>query len=343
MAIVGTGPRNLITDVEGLKVGNAHNEGVKTGTTVLLPDEPCCASVAIHGGAPGTRDVSLLEPEQTVSQIDALFLSGGSAFGLEAGAGIQSKLAQMGRGFGVGAVRVPIVPGAILFDLLNGGNKAWGATTPYHQLGVEALEAVGDTFQLGSIGAGFGATTADLKGGLGSTSTVLSNGVTVGALVAANALGRATIGTSKNFWAAPFEMDAEFGGYGFPSTMPEQAFDVVTKLPPAPGEEAAISNTTIAIVATDAILTKAELKRVAVAAHDGLSRALWPAHTPLDGDLVFAVSTGKRALKNPLPDLLEICAVAASSLSRAVARGVYHANPAPADPFPTWQQKFASK
>lgn len=330
------GPRNLITDVPGLKVGNAEDRALKSGATVLLPDESAVVSVAIHGGAPGTREIALLEPEQTVDKVDAIVLAGGSAFGLDAGAGVQGRLAELGRGFAVGPVRVPIVPTAILFDLLNGGDKGWGEAAPYRDLGRAALDNVGEDFVLGSVGAGAGATTANLKGGLGSASKVLDNGVTVGALVAVNALGRATVGDTSHFWAAPFEIDDEFGGLGLPHPLPPEAVSVRTKLD---GLKAG-ANTTIAAVATDAVLTKSEAKRLAVMAHDGLARALWPAHTPLDGDLVFAMSTGRKKLERGLEDMVQIGAAAASCLARAIARGIYHAQAAPDDPVPTWQARF---
>jgi L-aminopeptidase/D-esterase-like protein len=331
-----TGPRNLITDVPGLKVGNASDQDLKSGATVLLPDEPAVTSVAIHGGAPGTREIALLEPEQTVEKIDAVVLAGGSAFGLDAGAGVQGRLAELGYGFQIGPVRVPIVPTAILFDLLNGGDKSWGQAAPYRDLGRSALDAVSHDFALGSVGAGTGATTANLKGGLGSASQVLENGVTVGAIVAVNALGRATIGDSDHFWAAPFEVGNEFGGRGFAHPFPHDGTNVRTKLDALK----AGANTTIAAVATDAVLTKGEAKRLAVMAHDGLARALWPAHTPLDGDLVFALSTGQRKPENGLDDMVQLGAAAASCLARAIARGIYHATPAADDTLPTWRQKF---
>ncbi|WP_305988773.1 P1 family peptidase [Roseibium sp. MMSF_3544] len=332
------GPRNLITDVPGLKVGNASDQELKSGATVLVPDEPAVASVAIHGGAPGTREIALLEPEQTVEKIDAIVLAGGSAFGLDAGAGVQGRLADLGYGFEVGPVRVPIVPTAILFDLLNGGDKSWGQAAPYRDLGRSALDAISDDFVLGSVGAGTGATTANLKGGLGSASQVLDNGVTVGAIVAVNALGRATIGDSPHFWAAPFEIGDEFGGHGMAHPFPLDAVDVRTKLDALK----AGANTTIAAVATDAVLTKSEAKRLSVMAHDGLARALWPAHTPLDGDLVFALSTGQKKLESGLEDMVRLGAAAASCLARAIARGIYNATPAVGDPVPTWQEKFGA-
>ncbi|MTH99453.1 P1 family peptidase [Roseibium sp. RKSG952] len=331
------GPRNLITDVPGLLVGNASDQSLKSGATVLLPEEPAIASVAVHGGAPGTREIALLEPEQTVNKVDAIVLAGGSSFGLDAGAGVQGRLAELGRGFAVGPVRVPIVPTAILFDLINGGDKSWGEAAPYRDLGRAALDAASESFALGSVGAGTGATTANLKGGLGSASMILENGVTVGAIVAVNALGRATVGDTRHFWAAPFEQDSEFGGLGLPPALPADAVHVRTKLDALK----AGANTTIAAVATDATLTKSEAKRLSVMAHDGLSRALWPAHTPLDGDLVFALSTGHRKLERALEDMVQIGAAAASCLARAIARGIYHATPADGDPVPTWHSRFS--
>ncbi len=334
------GPTNLITDVPGLMVGNAADSTLKSGVTVLLPDAPAVASVAIHGGAPGTREIALLEPDQTVEHIDALVFSGGSAYGLDAAAGVQSRLAEMGRGYQVGPVNVPIVPAAILFDLLNGGNKDWGQATPYRDLGRAACEDAARLFALGTVGAGTGATTANLKGGLGSASCEIEQGAmagaTVGALVAVNALGRVTIGDGPHFWASPFEIDDEFGGLGLPFPLPGNATEVRTKLDTLkPG-----ANTTIAIVATDAMLTKSEAKRLAVMAHDGMARAIWPAHTPLDGDLIFALSTGKRPLASPAVDLVALGAAAAATLSRAIARGVYEADKAAGDTVATWRETF---
>ncbi len=245
-----TGPRNLITDVPGLKVGNASDPDLKSGATVLVPDEPAVASVAIQGGAPGTREIALLEPEQTVEKIDAIVLAGGSAFGLDAGAGVQGRLAELGYGYQVGPVRVPIVPTAILFDLLNGGNKSWGQMAPYRDLGRAALDSIGHDFVLGSNGAGMGATTANLKGGLGSASVVLENGVTIGAIVAVNALGRATMGETPHFWAAPFEVGDEFGGrMAWRHPLPA---DCAPQCAPSWTHLKAGANTTIAAVATDA-------------------------------------------------------------------------------------------
>ena len=328
--MIAPGPRNLITDVAGLRVGNASCNQIKTGATVLAGDRPFVAGVHVMGGAPGTRETDLLAPDKTVQEADALVLSGGSAFGLDAASGVADALRGMGRGFAVGNQTVPIVPGAILFDLINGGDKDW-AQNPYKALGATALASASDDFRLGSVGAGTGALIADLKGGLGSASAVW-NGYTVGALVAVNALGRVTVGDGPEFWAAPFEMGDEFGGRGM-----ARGFDPGA-VPPVKGGEA--RNTTIAIVATDAALTQAQATRMAVAAHDGMARAIYPSHTPMDGDLVFAAATGVRALTDPVAVPMMLGHMAALCLARAIARGVHAATAAPGDVMPTWAARF---
>jgi L-aminopeptidase/D-esterase-like protein len=280
--------RNLITDVAGVSVGQAEDAGLASGVTVVVFDAPAVASVDVRGGGPGTRETALLDPAQTVSGVDAIALSGGSAFGLDAASGLQAWLREHGRGFKVREARVPIVPAAILFDLLNGGNKDWGRYPPYRELGYAASAKAGATFALGSAGAGFGATTVNLKGGLGSASAVTAGGITVGAIAAVNAAGSVTVGDGPHFWAAPFEQNGEFGGRGLPPAMPDGALAPHTK-------GSATANTTIAVVATDAILTKAQANRLAVMAQAGLARAIYPVHTPLDGDVVFAAATGKKA------------------------------------------------
>ena len=324
------GPKNLITDIAGLRVGNTEDHRIKTGCTVLIADHPFTAAVHVMGGAPGTRETDLLAPDKLVQQVDALVLSGGSAFGLDAASGVADALRAQGRGFAVGDQRVPIVPAAILFDLLNGGDKDW-ADNPYKSLGKSALENASADFALGTTGAGTGATTANLKGGLGSASLVLPSGHTVGALVAVNALGSITIGDTPHFWAAPFEIDGEYGGVGPPPTYPA---DHPTKLN-------SHRNTTIAIVATDADLTQAQAQRMAIAAHDGMARAIVPSHTPMDGDLVFAAATGAKPLTDPTSDTLALGHAAATCLSRAIARAVYLASPTPDDPLPCWSIRHA--
>lgn len=325
-----TGQRNLITDVAGLRVGNASSEALRSGVTVLVPDEPAVASCFVLGGAPGTRDTELLAPLNTVAAVDALVLSGGSAFGLDAASGVQSALRTAGRGFAVAGFRVPIVPAAILFDLANGGDKDWGLHPPYRELSLEAVDAICVDFPLGSVGAGHGATTAVVRGGLGSASAVLSDGSTVGALVAVNAVGSPLLCDSRHFWAAPFEIGAEFGGLGWPAASSAHAVPR-TKLGASPG-----ANTTIAIVATDAALTKAQAQRLAIAAHTGFARALWPSHTDMDGDLVFALSTARRPGSTDPGVSVELGAAAAAVMSRAIARGVHAARSLDRDRLPAW-------
>ncbi|MFN3992633.1 MAG: P1 family peptidase [Tabrizicola flagellatus] len=325
------GPRNLITDIPGLRVGNADDARLGSGTTVLTADRPFTAAVHVMGGSPGTRETDLLAPDRMVQEVDAIFLSGGSAFGLDAGQGVMQALRAAGRGFAVGPVAVPIVPGAIVFDLLNGGEKDW-TESPYPRLGREAFKAAAQDFALGTAGAGFGAMTGNLKGGLGSASCVLPSGLTVGALVVVNALGQATVGETPHFWAAPWEEGAEFGGLGPAPRIPQEA--------PLPRKRIGEA-TTIAIVATDAALTKAEAQRMATAAHDGMARALVPSHTLLDGDLVFSVATGARQLQGPLTDSFQLGHAAATCLARAIARAIYLARPGPQDLQPTWSSRFA--
>jgi L-aminopeptidase/D-esterase-like protein len=326
--------RNLITDVPGIQVGNADDARLASGVTAIIFDEPAVASGDVRGGAPGTRDVDLLQPDETVERIDAIVLSGGSAFGLDSPSGVQAALREQGRGFAIGPVRVPIVPGAIVFDLLNGGNKDWGRFPPYRDLGFAAASNAGADFRLGTAGAGVGATTVNLKGGLGSASAQTRDGAIVGAIVAVNAVGSATVGDGPHFWAAPFEQNGEFGGRGVASPLPRDALSIRLK-------GGVRENTTIALVATDATLTKAQAKRLATVAHDGLARALYPVHTPLDGDIVFAASTGKRPLALPVYAFAELGALAANVLSRAVARAVYEATALPfPGALPGWKDKF---
>ena len=329
-----TGPRNLITDVAGLTVGNADDAGLKSGTTVVLCDPPAVASVQILGGSPGTTETDLLEPHNSVEKVHAFVLSGGSAFGLDAASGVRAALRQRAVGFEVRGMRVPIVPGAILFDLTNGGNKDWGRDSPYYELGYAAVQAAAHDFALGSSGVGTGTLTAGLKGGLGSASTLLGTGVTVGALVAVNAVGSVTMGETSHFWAAPFEIDNEFGGLGLPAKRPKDADKVRLKFRDASG-----ANTTLGVIATDAVLTKSAAKRLAIAAHDGFARAIWPSHTPADGDLVFAVATGASGITLSFDQAIDLYAAAAATMARAIARGVYEAEPAEADLFPTWSMR----
>ncbi|WP_137134799.1 P1 family peptidase [Rhizobium sp. FKY42] len=315
---------NLLTDIEGLSVGHATDLNLGSGVSVVVFDEPAVASGTVLGGAPGGRDTALLDPVMTVEKVDALVLSGGSAFGLDAAGGVQAGLREIGRGLQVGTTRVPIVPQAILMDLLNGGNKDWGLHSPYRDMGYEAFKAArSGRFDLGTIGAGTGATTATFKGGLGSASAMTSTGHRIGALVAVNALGTATVGEGPHFWAAPFEQGDEFGGLGLPPKFTADHLTLRLK-------GVNLTATTIGLIVTDAILTKAQAHRLSIMAQDGLARAIMPAHLPADGDTVFAASTARRSLAQP-SDFMELCHLATLTFARSIARGVYEARALPSE------------
>ncbi|MEB2845127.1 peptidase T4 [Rhizobiales bacterium RZME27] len=323
--------RNLLTDIEGVAVGHATDLVLGSGVTAIVFDKPVIASGSVLGGAPGGRDTALLDPSMTVETVDAFVLSGGSAFGLDAAGGVQAGLRQIGRGLTVGTTKVPIVPQAILMDLLNGGNKDWGRHSPYRDMGFQAFEAAksGD-FALGTVGAGTGATTATFKGGIGSASARTKAGHTVAALVAANALGSVTIGDSPHFWAAPFEREKEFGGLGMPAT-----FDTDMRL-----KGINVTATTVGVVLTDAVLTKAQAHRLSILAHDGLARAVLPAHLPFDGDTMFAAATAKKPVTD-VAELMEIFHLATLVTARAIARGVYEATALPVKSAQAaWQDRF---
>ena len=330
MSRLAPGPRNLITDVDGLKVGNAVDTKAWSGATVVVPDERAVAGAEVRGGAPGTRDINALDPSCRVDAIDAIVLSGGSMFGIDAAAGVTNVLAAAGRGYKINTAVVPIVPAAILFDLMNGGDKSWGEDPPYRRLGAEAARSLTLDFPLGNVGAGLGAKAGRLKGGLGSASLVSSDGIQVGALVAVNSWGETVMPGMRHFWAWPFEQSGEFGGLCAP--MLAGPLDLEMPHPPAPPSPAA--NTTIAIVATNVALDKGEARRIALMADDGLSRSIRPVHTPFDGDTVFAVSTARMPLGD-LAMLTQIGHMAADCLARAVARGVYHAETL--GRFPGWK------
>ena len=323
------GPRNLITDVEGVLVGNADDDRLRSGVTVVLGERPFVASVDVRGGAPGTRDTDLLDPSCRVDQVDAICLSGGSAYGLSSTDGVMRWLRERGRGLAVGSALVPIVPGAILFDLLNGGDKDWD-WPPYRELAYRAAGAAARDFALGNAGAGMGAKAGDLKGGLGSASTVdPATGLQVGALVAVNARGYTTMGGMPQFWAWALEQEGEFGGllppqHGLTLQVSHDRADL-SHDPADAARSDPRANTTIAVVATNARLDKADAQRLAMMAQDGLARSIRPVHTPQDGDSVFAVATGTHDLAIDHLALGELGTLAADCLARAVARGVYHA------------------
>lgn len=318
------GPLNLLTDIAGLSVGNAEDLDTLTGTTVILCDEPAIAAVAVAGGGPGTRETDLLAADTLVDAVDAVVLSGGSAYGLAAADGVAAELGASGRGFGMvdmpGVPKTPIVPSAILYDLANGGNKQWGQTPPYAGLGRKALKACRTDFALGAAGAGIGARAGQHRGGLGSASYFTADGMGVAALAAVNCFGSVYMPDSEVFWAWPHEIDGEFGGA---RPEPDLRFAPedwgAAKLNPQPGQ-----NTTIACIATDVTLTAGQARRVAQMALAGFARAIRPVFAPFDGDAVFVVSTGKTPLLAPdAVALTRIGELAASTLARAIARGVH--------------------
>lgn len=342
------GPRNAITDVPGLRVGTAEDAQVRTGVSVILPDARAVAAVDVRGGGTGTREVELLGADGTVDAVDAIVLAGGSAFGLAAADGVAGWLAEAERGFPVADMRVPIVPAAILFDLLNGGDKAaFTANTdalPYRALGRMAAEGAGLDLANGNTGAGFGATTTGhdgrpLKGGQGTASIKLDNGTWVGALVAVNALGSTVANGRGQFHAGALErveergeeqaaehvgaQGGEFGGRGGPDRIEPDDHPMKKHMQADIGV-----NTTLAVVATDAPLDTRQARRVAVMAQAGLARAIRPVFTPMDGDVVFALSTAKDGAREAESDPTAVARIgmaAADCLARAVARGVFHA------------------
>jgi L-aminopeptidase/D-esterase-like protein len=328
---------NLLTDIAGVRVGHADDATLASGVTAIVFDQPFVAAMDVRGGGPGTREGALLDLANTVEKVDAIVLSGGSAFGLEAGGGVQAWLAERGRGFKVRGAVVPIVPGAICFDLLNGGNKKWGRFAPYRELGFAAAAAAGSGFALGSAGAGLGANTANLKGGLGSASAQTNDGVKVAALAVVNAVGSVTVGDGPWFWAAPFEIDGEYGGRGLPASFTPDMLTMRIKGGPAASEA---ESTTLAVVVTDAALTKTQAKRLAMIAQTGFARAIYPVHAPMDGDVVFAASTGERQI-DPLIGLTELGMIAANVMARAIARGVHAATALPfPGALPSWRDRF---
>ena len=321
------GPRNLITDVDGIEVGQSEDVVSRTGVTVILPTEQAIGAVDVRGGGPGTRETALLSADCLVDAVDAIVLSGGSVYGLEAASGVAAWLGARGRGFSFQSTQLvaPIVPQAILFDLTNGGDKDWGETPPYRALGTQAVTAASKDFALGNRGAGLGARAGALKGGIGSASANAPAGFTVGAIAASNPFGSTVVPGSRRFWAAPFEKAGELGHqtqHAVPDVLSDDPF-ADSKIGASPG-----MNTTIGAVATDAALTPSETRRLAMMAQDGYARAIRPVHTPFDGDVVFAMATGTRVLPDDAtrPGMVAMLgALAADTLARAVARGVYEA------------------
>ncbi len=339
---VQVGPRNLITDVDGILVGNEEDHELRSGVSVIVCENPSVASVDVRGGGPGTRETDLLDPSCRVDRIDAVCLSGGSAFGLSSADGVMRWMRQHGRGVAIADIVVPIVPTAILFDLLNGGDKMWD-WPPYPELAYRATGNAGQEFSLGNVGAGLGAKAGNLKGGLGSASAIdTKTGLQVGAIVAVNARGFTTMGEMPQFWAWALEQNGEFGGLPPPAHgLPLAASHDRTALSHDPADAARTdprANTTIAVVATNARLDKGSARRLAIMAQDGLAQSIRPVHTTHDGDTVFAIATGKCDLPDDPLALSELGTLAADCLARAVARGVFNAQSL--GMAPSWKDTF---
>ena len=329
--MAGPGKLNLITDVAGLKIGHAADDAARTGVTVLRCERPMTAAVDVRGGGPGTRETDVLLPENLVDKIDALALSGGSVFGLAAADAVAAALShqEVGLRLAGNGPAIPIVPAAVLHDLGNGGRKDWQDSPPYHRLGKAALAAADTEFELGSAGAGRGAAAGTVAGGVGSTSIDLGNNLIVGALAVVNSMGSALLPDGETFYAWQYEQAGEFG-----NRRPSRNYDLGDPFPDfgrlhADGRIQAGANTTLTVVATTVALTSTELKRVAIMAHDGMARAIRPAHTPFDGDIVFAVSNGAIRLPTGRDEfgraasVARVGSAAADCLARAIARGVF--------------------
>ncbi|MCR9130203.1 MAG: P1 family peptidase [Alphaproteobacteria bacterium] len=327
--MAGPGPRNDLTDISGLSVGSAHDLRIATGTSLVLCERPFRAAVDVRGGGACTRETDVMNPAGLVETVDAVVLSGGSVYGLAAADAVTAALSERGTGFALfevdGVPVSPIVPAACLYDLANGGDKRWGRTPPYSELGFAALDdaLAGTPVRLGREGAGYGAGAGAHPGAVGSASWRGDDGITVAAFVAVNCFGSVTMpGQDDVYWAWPYEIAGEFGGA---RPDPARAFELddwgAAKFNPG-----ARTQTTLAVVATDADLTRDETRRLAVMAQDGLARAIRPVHAPVDGDVVFALSGGSRPLAEPRAlDLTRLGALAADCLSRAIARGVHAA------------------
>ena len=317
---------SAITDVGGIRVGQHHRvdadatlgSGWASGTTVVLTPPGTVGAVDGRGGAPGTRETDLLDPSNSVRHVDAVVLSGGSAYGLAAADGVMSWLEEHGRGVAMEGGVVPIVPAAVVYDLPVGG---WQCR-PTAAFGYAAAEAAGTEVALGTVGAGAGARVGVLKGGVGTASVTLESGVTVGAIVVINAAGEVIDTATGLPWQA--DQSEEFG-------LTRPPVDQIAAFA-ARNVEFSPLNTTIAVIATDAALSPAGCRRIAIAAHDGLARTIRPCHTPLDGDTVFALATGAvevppdpetPASMSPEVSLITaVGAAAADVLARAVLVGV---------------------
>ena len=317
-SIIKPGFYNSICDVDGIKVGNAADDEYCTGVTVVCPDSSAVTGVDVRGGAPGTRDTEALNPSNSLNAIDAVVLSGGSVFGLEAASEVTRWLSSKGRGLDVYDTKLPIVSSAVIFDFPIGKQRDWTNISPFTVLAKKACEALSKKVDIGNVGAGMGATAGHLKGGLGTASYVTSEGWQIGAIAIVNSFGEVLIPGTRNFWAGNIEYGSEFGGLGSAKISSEMIDYKVSS--------SILANTTLCVVATNLQLNKSQAQRVAIISQDGLARAIRPVHTSFDGDIVFAMSTGRLSLPKPVNvSITRIGNLAADCVSRAIARGVYSA------------------
>jgi L-aminopeptidase/D-esterase-like protein len=295
---------DCFSDVPGLAIGHAHDTLINTGVTVIVPAQPMVMAVDVRGGGPGTRETDALDPSTLVERVHGLALAGGSVYGLAAADELVLLLAAAGQGLdiGPGLPRIPVVPAAILFDLANGGDKAWGAEPPYRHLTRAAYAALGSGDTSGRLGAGYGARAGSRPGGIGSVSATLSSGYRIGALVAVNSFGEVYAG-------AP----------------PEGAVPMPKRRATGPlADSAGSRNTSIGAIATDAPLTRAQARRVAMMAQDGLARCIRPIHCPFDGDSLFVICTATdTGAGSDATAITEIGTIAADLVARAVRRAVF--------------------
>ena len=346
--------KNLITDIPGIQVGHAEDNKIGTGVTIITGDKPFSAAVDVRGGGPGTRETDMLNLENSIGRADAIVLSGGSAFGLDACAEVQDLLRHDNKGYKVGKAVVPLVPGAVIFDL-NINDKPHvniiGEHSPWRKLANKAYKSINTDFLLGSFGAGCGATTATLKGGQGSSSysQTFSHGreYVVGAIVINNAVGNPLLNEGPHFLSANLEIGNEFGGYGVSKDLYDNILRA-KRLPSSTEQNENFnnisSNTVIGVVATNAPLTRSNLKRLAIMAHDGIARSLSPSHTPMDGDTIFAITTCQNIEEQLLEnvDILALGARASDCVARACNRAIYEAE-AIGNSKPGWKNLFWSK
>ena len=317
------GPSNSITDIDGFLVGNAHDDKLKSGVTVLTRSNSFRASVSILGGAPGTKETDLLSPDKIVDNIDGIVLAGGSAFGLDASSGVMDCLKNRNRGFDTGSIKVPIVPSAILFDLKNGGFKDWKAN-PYRNLGQNAFSNISNFFEIGSVGAGCGATTSVFKGGLGTTSIFYGDRIKVGAIVAVNSVGSPCFPGTNILYSDFYGANKEYL-----EKPPTISLINSTKL--LKGEA-----TTLGIVCTNLNFNKSDLNRIATAAHSGIARAIEPSHTPFDGDIIFSATSGTQPIYSKYNDLMLVCQLSALCITQAIGSAIKAARKKRGDKLACW-------